>query len=92
MIKRQRDIERKRESDNITSVLISVWINIVGYCKTNNHATFKQVILKFASFALKIECLSMYRINGVFEKKNCKKKCKQIKKSGKYQHSKKCVS
>ena len=35
----------------------------------------------------------MYRIIGVFEKKNRKKKkkkkkCKQIKKSGKYQHLK----
>ena len=36
--------------------------------------TYKQVILKFASFDLKIECLSMYRIIGVFEKKNCKRK------------------
>ena len=30
----------------------------------------------------------MYRIIGVFEKKNRKKKYKQIKKSGKYQHLK----
>ena len=31
----------------------------------------------------------MYRIIGVFEKMNCQKKCKQIKKSKKYQHFKK---
>ena len=63
--------------------------------KTNNHVTFKQVILKFTSSVLKIECLSKYRIIGIFEKKKCKKKkkkCKQIKKSEKYQHLKKSIS
>ena len=73
MIK-NRETERERESDNITSIFISVWINIVGSCKTNNQVPFKRVILKFASFALKIECLSMYRIIDVFEKKNCNRK------------------
>ena len=34
---------------------------------------YKQVILKFASSTLKIECLSMYRTVDVFEKKNCKR-------------------
>ena len=74
MIKTQRDRERKRESDNIASLFISIWLNIVWCCQTNNHATFKQVILKIARFDLKIECLSMYRIIGVFEKKNYKRK------------------
>ena len=68
------ETERERESDNISAVFISVWINIVDWSKTNNHVTFKRVILKFAGFALKTECLSMYRIIGVFEKKNCKRK------------------
>ena len=45
--------------------------------KTNNHVTFKQVILKFTSSVLKIECLSKYRIIGIFEKKKCKKKKKK---------------
>ena len=70
--KTERQREKERESDNITSVFISVWTNIVGYCKTNNYVSFNGVILKFASSALKIEYLSMYRIIGVFEKKNCK--------------------
>ena len=34
---------------------------------------YKQVILKFGSSALKIECLSMYQTFGAFEKKNCKR-------------------
>ena len=65
---RETERKRERESDNIASVFISVWINIVGYCKTNNHVTFKRVILNFASFTLKIECLLLYQIIGVFEK------------------------
>ena len=92
MIKRQRDRERKRESDNITSVFTSVWITIVGYCKTNNQATFKQVILQFASFALKIECYQCIKLLVFLRRIIAKEKWKQIKNSGKYQHLKKCIS
>ena len=30
MIKGQRDREKERESDNITSAFVSVWVNFVG--------------------------------------------------------------
>ena len=94
MIKRQRDRERKREreSNNITSVFISVWINIVGYCKTNNQATFKQVILQFASFALKTECYQCIDLLVFLRRIIAKEKWKQIKNSGKYQNLKKFIS
>ena len=67
----ERDRERQTDRNNITSVFIS------------NHVTFKWVILEFVSFALKIECLSMYRIIAVFRRRAAKEKVKQIKKSGK---------
>ena len=50
-------------------------MEISNIIKPYSDVTFKRVILKFASSALKIECLSMYRIMRVFDEiKNFKTK------------------
>ena len=88
---RETERKRERESDNIASVFISVWINIVGYCKTNNHVTFKRVILNFASFTWKLNAYYCIKLLAFLRRSNINK-YKQIKKSGKCQHLKKWIS
>ena len=49
-------------------------------------------LCQFASFALKTECLSMYRIIGFWEEELQKKNVNKLKRVAKYQRLKKWIS